>query len=266
MGFRVQLRRDGVGYRRMTPSEEPPHSDRPAGLFETTHWSVVLAAARGDSSQSAQALETLCRTYWYPVYAFVRRQSYNPVDAQDLTQAFFARVLQGGFLEAARPERGKFRSFLLTAVRHFLANEWDRGRAEKRGGRFTFIPLDETGAESRYGQVASQDLTPERVYELSWGSMILERVRQRLRAESVARGTVERFDLLEQLLPGEDGNLTQAEAAGVLGVSPGSVKSEVHRLKKRFGQLLRAEIAHTVADATEIDGEIQYLIDVMSRG
>jgi len=236
----------------------------PKSLFSTTHWSVVLAAGHGDTRQAREALERLCRTYWYPLYAFVRRQGHSPADAQDLTQEFFARLLQKNFVGAAQPERGKFRWFLLACLRHFLANEWDRAMAKKRGGDRQFIPFDDNSAEDRYLAELTCELSPERVYERTWALTVLEQVRARLRQEYAAAGKDQRFEVLDQLLPGQDGELTRAEAAARLGVGGGAVKSEVHRLKRRYGELLRAEIAHTVADPEEIEQELRHLIEVMS--
>ena len=236
----------------------------PQALFATTHWSVVLTAGQGDSPQAAEALERLCRTYWYPLYAFVRRQGYRPADAQDLTQEFFARMLQKKYVGKAQAERGKFRWFLLTAFRNFLANEWDRAHAEKRGGHARFITLDQAAAEGRYLQELGQDLTAENVYERTWALTVIEGVRARLKQEYVTAGKAQRFEVVDQFLPGEDGEITQAEAAARLGLSASGVRAEVHRLRRRYGELLRAEIAHTVPDPSEIDAELRHLIEVLS--
>ena len=219
-----------------------------------------MAATGSEPAQRAEALEKLCRSYWYPLYAFVRRTGRNPDDAQDLTQAFFARLLEKNYLEAARPNRGKFRWFLIASFRHFLANEWDRATAQKRGGGRPPISLDELAAEDRYRRELAHELIPDKIYERSWALTLLEQARARLREEFAAMARTERFDLLEKFLPGEDGELTYAEAGRLIGLTEGAVKSEVHRLKRRYRELLRAEVAHTVATPAEIDEEIRHLI------
>ncbi|NLH72446.1 MAG: sigma-70 family RNA polymerase sigma factor [Verrucomicrobia bacterium] len=224
----------------------------------------MLAAGGEDSPQAREAIEKLCRTYWYPVYAFVRKHGHGPDNAQDVTQEFFARVLQKGFLGEARPERGRFRWFLLSALRHFLANEWDKARAQKRGGGMRFLSLDQAAAEQRYAGELSDEETPERAYERSWSLTVIEQARRRLREEYQGMGKSARFELLHRLLPGEDDDLTQAELARQLGMPEGSVRSEVCRFRQRFAELLRVEIAHTVADPADIDDEIQHLMEVVS--
>ncbi|MCX8107377.1 MAG: sigma-70 family RNA polymerase sigma factor [Verrucomicrobiae bacterium] len=233
-------------------------------MFATTHWSVVLAAGGVDSPHAREALEKLCNAYWYPVYASVRRWGHTADEAQDLTQSFFASFLQRGSVSAARPERGKFRWFLLSALKHFLADEWDRVKAQKRGGGAVPISLDRAAAENRYSMEPAHDITPERLFERSWGITVLERVRSRLREEFRQQNKSEQFDLLDQLLPGSNGELTVADVAKRLGVAESTVRSDVHRFKRRLGELLRAEIAHTVADPSEIDGEINHLMEVLS--
>jgi RNA polymerase sigma factor (sigma-70 family) len=245
-------------------SHQPPDAVRTAEQFATTHWSVVLTAGQVESPLAMEALEKLCRTYWYPLYAFVRRQGYSAPDAQDLTQEFFARLLRKNFAGMAQPQRGKFRWFLLTSLRHFLANEWDRSKAQKRGGGTRPIPLDEAVAEGRYSQDLSHELTAERLYERRWALTVLEQVHHRLRAEFVATGHAQQFQLLEQLLPGEKCEFSYGQVAGELGIAEGTVKYEMHRLKRRFRGLLRAEIAHTVSSPSEIDEEIHHLKEVIS--
>jgi len=234
-----------------------------AGQFATTHWSVVLAAGQQESPEASEALERLCCTYWYPLYAFVRRQGYSAPDAQDLTQEFFARLLQKNFAGMAQPGRGKFRWFLLSSLRHFLTNEWDRAKAQKRGGGSRSIPLDEAEAESRYLQDLGHELTADRLYERRWALTVLEQVHHRLREEFVAKGHAQHFKLLEQLLPGESSGCSYRQVAGELGIAEGTVKYELHRLKRRFRALLRAEIAQTVSCPSEIDEEIHHLMEVI---
>jgi len=194
----------------------------------------------------------------------VRKHGHGPDNAQDVTQEFFARVLQKGFLGEARPERGRFRWFLLSALRHFLANEWDKARAQKRGGGMRFLSLDQAAAEQRYAGELSDEETPERAYERSWSLTVIEQARRRLREEYQGMGNSARFELLHRLLPGEDDDLTQAELARQLGMPEGSVRSELCRFRQRFAELLRVEIAHTVADPADIDDEIQHLMEVVS--
>jgi RNA polymerase sigma-70 factor (ECF subfamily) len=232
--------------------------------FTTTHWSVVLSAGDPESPQAADALERLCRTYWYPLYAYVRRDGSSPEDAQDLTQAFFARFLEKDYLADVRREKGRFRSFLLASMRHFLADERDRSRAIKRGGGRTLLSLDAQDAEGRYVLEPRDELTAEKVFERRWALTVLEAARARLREDYATAGKTKRFETLETFLPGEQAAGTYAQAAGRLGVAVGTVKWEVHQLKQRYRELLRAEIAHTVPSADEIDEEVRHLIAVLS--
>src|SRR6266516_4576619 len=180
--------------------------------FATTHWSVVLTAGDSASPQVAEALEQLCRTYWYPLYAYVRRSGHSPEDGEDLTQAFFARLLEKRQLKSAQRERGKFRSFLLTSLKHFLTNEWHRARAVKRGAGAPHFHFDAVEVEHLYVLEATHDLTAEKLYELSWAMALLEQVRARMRQEYAAEGKAERFDAAEQFLPGEQSKMTYGEA------------------------------------------------------
>lgn len=233
--------------------------------FGTTHWSVVLAAGQDESPEAAVALEKLCGAYWYPLYAHARRRGHAIEEAQDLTQEFFARLLAKRWLGQADAHRGRFRSFLLGAFDHFLANEWDRARCEKRGGGQAHFPFDTVAAERLYALESSQGLNAEELYERNWALRVLEQVRARLQQEYARAGQAERFELLEQFLPGEERPLSYAEAAGKLGLAEGTVKSDVHRLKQRYGQLLREEIAQTVARPEEIEEELRHLIAVLGR-
>src|SRR6185369_14508749 len=196
------------------PSPEAKPTPPPTGgdWFRTTHWSVVLNAADTSGLAGQQALEKLCAMYWYSLYAFVRRRGSSAEDAQDLTQAFFAWFLERKSVKLASRERGKFRSFLLTSLKHFLVNEWQRGRARKRGGDVIQIPLDQLTVETRYRHEPSHDLTPDRIYERSWAMAVLEQVRGRLQEEYTIAGKGDRFAQLEQFLPGQAAELTYAEA------------------------------------------------------
>jgi RNA polymerase sigma factor (sigma-70 family) len=235
----------------------------PGSLFPATHWTVVLAAGRTGSPQSQAALEILCQTYWYPLYAFVRHRGHSPEDAQDLVQGFFARLLAREDLATLERERGTFRSFLLAAFRHFLANERDRQQAAKRGGGAQPIPLDEILAESQFNREPRHELTAEKLYERSWAWTVLGQVRTLLRAEFCSKDKLARFELLEKFLPGEESDLTCAEVGARLGLSEGTIKAEIHRLRERYRAVLREEIAHTVTSLDDVSEEIRHLIAVV---
>ncbi len=215
--------------------------------FAATRWTVVLTAGRGQS----RALEDLCRTYWYPLYAYVRRRGYLAHEAEDLTQEFFARLLAKNYLADVEREKGKFRSFLLASLKHFLANEWDKARAQKRGGRFTFISAD---AETKYRAEPADELSPDKLLDRQWALALLDQVLARLAAEEPAD-----FEHLKPYLTAGGGAIPYAEVAGKLDMTEGAVKVAVHRLRKRYRQLLREEIAHTVASPAEVDEEIRHL-------
>jgi RNA polymerase sigma factor (sigma-70 family) len=217
------------------------------GAFATTHWSVVQAAGHDTASAAQPAREQLCRTYWYPLYAHVRRRGYSREDAEDLTQAFFTRLLTHGSLSVADSSRGRFRCFLLAGLNHFLANEWNKARAEKRGGDRNHLSFDTATGEQLYDREDSRELNPEELYERSWALQFLDHVRARLRHAYAEEGKVDRYEALERFLPGEEDPPSYAQAAAQLGVPEGTLKSEVHRLKRRYGELLREEVAHTVA-------------------
>jgi len=238
---------------------------RTSARFTTTHWSVVLAAKNNDSSGAAEALETLCRTYWPPLYAYIRRDGYSPEDAKDLTQQFFARLLEKDHLRHLRDQRGKFRSFLLTFLKHFLTDERDRARAQKRGGGRTFISLDETSVEEHRFLEAVHQLNPDQLFERRWAQTILDRALHRLREEYRATGKSDLFDQLKDLQPGAHGPTSYAQLGAQFGMTEAALKSAVHRLRQRHRELLREEIAQTVARPEEIDEEIRYLLSVLSR-
>jgi len=223
----------------------------------------VLAVGR-DSDTGSLALGELCQTYWYPLYAYVRRQGHHPADAQDLTQAFFARFLATQGFAKAQPERGRFRSFLLTSLQHFLTNEWDRARAQKRGGGIAPLSLDDSTMESRYAEEPDPGLSAERIYDRVWGLTVIAAARAQVRKEFEAVGKFERFKLLEPLLPGEESPLGVEAVAARLGLASGSVRSEVHRLKRRLREALRAEVAKTVDCPEDVDEEIRHLIAAVS--
>jgi RNA polymerase sigma factor (sigma-70 family) len=232
-------------------------------LFATTHWSVVLATADPDSPQAAAALEQLCRTYWYPLYAYVRHRGHSPEDSQDLTQEFFYRLLQKNYLAHVDPRKGKFRSFLLAAINHFLANEWERAQTLKRGGKVTFLSLDEAQAEQRYQGEQLGGRSPEEIYERTWAVALLDRVLGRLRDETAAAGQSTRFEELKGVLMGERPSLSYAELALKLETTEPALKMAVLRLRRRYGELLREEIAHTVRGPEEVEDELRDLRAVL---
>jgi RNA polymerase sigma-70 factor (ECF subfamily) len=233
--------------------------------FATTHWSVVLSAADEHSPGARQALEQLCRAYWRPLYTYVRRRGLTPDDAQDLTQEFFWRLLDRNYLSQVDPRKGKFRSFLLVAVNHFLANEWDKARAVKRGGRVTFVPLDAAAAEEHLQALSySQSTSPERLYEQSWSLALLERALSRLRQEARDAGRERQFSELKILLTGERSSASYAELAVRLDTTEAAVKMAVQRLRRRFAELVREELAQTVSSPDEVEEELRHLFAVLA--
>jgi RNA polymerase sigma factor (sigma-70 family) len=232
--------------------------------FATTHWSLVVAARDRTSPQAQEALATLCRAYWYPLYAFVRRQGYDADQAQDLTQEFFTRLLEKDFLSLVDREKGKFRSFLLACCKHFLANERDRANAQKRGGACRLISVDFSTVEGRYGLESSHTLTPERLFERRWALTLLDQVLTKLRQEFSRGAKSELFDRLKIFLTGESRKHAYAEVAKELNRSEGSIKVTVHRLRRRYRELLREEIARTVDDPSQVEAEIRDLFAILA--
>ncbi len=234
--------------------------------FVTTHWSLV-GAARFDGahqSRARAALEELCRTYWYPLYAFVRSRGYSGADAQDLTQAFFARIIEtGGFAQADRT-RGRFRSYLLGAMKHFLANEWHRARTQRRGGQVRLIEWDALDPEARYAGTSQASDDPEHLFDREWALQTIAGALQALRDEMAEAGKSEQFDALKGSLTGQDDS-PREQIAAQLGMSAGAVKVAVHRLRQRYRVLLRAAIAETVRNEADLDDEMHYLIAVLRR-
>jgi RNA polymerase sigma-70 factor (ECF subfamily) len=249
------------------PPRDTPQAIPPSGVdrFATTHWSLVIAAGNRQSADSAGALVSLCESYWYPLYAFIRRQGYSADDAQDLTQGFFARLLEKNYLGDADQSRGKFRSFLLAAAKHFLANERDRAAARKRGGGRTLVSLDFATAEGRYGREPVDAATPEALFARRWALTLLERVLDRLQDDYTAAGNVALFEGLKPFLAPDGSGTTYAELGRQLGMSEGAVKVAVHRLRKRYRRLLEDEIAHTVTEACEVEDEIRELFSAVGR-
>ena len=240
-------------------------SSRPtSGQFTTTHWSVVLAARDDESPRAADALAQLCSTYWYPLYAFIRRQGHDSDHAQDLTQEFFARLLEQNFLAAVRQERGKFRWFLLATVKRFLANEWNRDHAVKRGGGHTVVSLDEETAEGRYRYEVADHATADKLFDQNWAMTALEQARERLHHEYRTSDRAELFDQLKVFLSGDRAPISHAEAGALLGMNEGAVKVAVHRLRQRYRNCLREQIAQTVSTPAEVDEEIRQLFAVFA--
>ncbi len=233
-------------------------------LFATTHWSVVLAAGQEGTPQSAAALEQLCRTYWYPLYAQVRRRGYSPEDAQDLTQEFFVRLLEKNAFAAADQHKGRFRCFLLGALKHFLADVKDKGLAQKRGGGRTVVSWEQACAEERFGAEPVDALSPDILFDRHWALTVLEQATARLRARYQAEGSVGLFEALSCYLTREMPAPSYAEVAVRLGLSETAVGSAIFRLRRCYHSLVREEVAQTVADAEELEEEIRYLMNVFS--
>ena len=234
------------------------------GVFATTHWSVVVTAQDPAAQESSAALETLCRTYWYPVYAFVRRQGQSAHDAQDLTQEFFARLLHRDYLRAAAREKGRFRTFLIVALKRFMANEWDRARALKRGGGATPLSLDTSVAETRYQLEPAANSDADSVYDRRWALTLLDQAMARLRQEYEADGKGADFEQLKSFLTVDRADIGYGNVATCLKISEGAARVAVHRLRKRFREVFREEIARTVSSPAEIEEEVAHLVAALA--
>lgn len=237
---------------------------RSGQAFHTTHWSVVLAAKDRSEPGAAEALERLCCTYWYPLYAHVRRQGHAPPDAEDLTQGFFARLLEKEWLRSADSERGRFRSFLLASLRHFLSNERDRERAQKRGGGRPILSLDGPGAEERLRSEPAGGCSPQAEFDRRWALTVLGSVLDRLEDEHERKGKAELFRHLRGLLAGGAAEGMHEAVARELGMAEGAVRVAAHRLRRRYRELLRREIAQTVASPEEVEDELQHLFSALA--
>jgi RNA polymerase sigma factor (sigma-70 family) len=237
---------------------------RPEPVFATTRWSEVLAAGQGNSSQGEEALARLCESYWYPIYAFVRRRGLSPEDAQDSTQEFFSRLLSGNWLSDADRAKGRFRTFLLTALNRFLANEWDRARAQKRGGGVLPVPFDTKVAETRYCGDTKHEVAPDHLYDRQWAVTLLDRALGQLEAEQRQMGKSSEFTVLSSTLTAERGDIPYAALAAQMGLSENAARMAVHRLRKRFRQVFREEIAQTVAEPGEVEAEIRHLVAALA--
>jgi RNA polymerase sigma-70 factor (ECF subfamily) len=247
-----------------SPGDDVDPSAKGSGLFTTTHWSVVLAAGHGTDSRATEALEFLCGTYWRPLYLFVRSSGYDEETAKDLTQAFFERLLAKDDIKDANAARGRFRSFLLAALKHFLANEWDRQKTVKRGGRYRLVPLETTVAEAEFQGGTSRDLDPEQLFERRWAMTLLDQVSQALEAEQITGGKEALFSALQVYLTGDLDRPPYSATAAQLGMSVEAVRKAVERLRRRYGQLLRQTVAQTVSSPEEIDAELRHLRVVLS--
>ena len=249
----------------MSGNEPALPSGTPRDYFATTRWTVVLAAGRRSTPQAEQALEELCRTYWYPLYAYVRRHGHSREDAEDLTQAFFARLLAKNYLEGLRSENGKFRAFLLAAIKHFIANEWDRAHCQKRGGGTLHLSLDWHDAETRYQVEPADHLSPDKLYDRAWAVALLERVIARLNDEIAGDGKAALFNELKPFLMVGKSAIPYAQAGASLGLTEGAVRVAVHRLRRRYRELLREEIRQTLSNAAQAEEELQALFGAFAE-
>lgn len=248
----------------MTPSFSSTTAPRLRDVFATTRWTVVLAAGGATSSQSEHALAELCQTYWYPLYAYVRRQGKTKEDAEDLVQAFFARFLEKNYLEGLAAERGKFRAFLLASLKHFLANEWDRAQAQKRGGGAEHLSLNWQDADDRFHLDPPDPTNPERLFDREWALALLDRVITRLAAECARDGKADLFNQAKGFLTVGSAAIPYGEAAKQLGVDEGALRVAVHRLRKRYRELLRDEISQTLAEPGQVDEELRSLLAALA--
>jgi len=246
-------------------TERPKTQNHPAQVFATTHWSMVLAAGGGDAAGAREALSGLCQTYWYPLYAYVRRKGHSPQDAEDLTQEFFLQLLEHDWVARADQSKGRFRSFLLTVLNRFLANQWDKVSSQKRGGHLRRVPLSMEDAENRFSREPVDACTPEQEFEKQWALTVLERVLARLREEYAQRGQAALFDALKPSLAGSRETQPYDRLGAELGMTEGNVKVAVFRLRRRYRQRLIEEIAHTVASPDEVESELRHLFRILAR-
>jgi RNA polymerase sigma-70 factor (ECF subfamily) len=242
---------------------QPPHTLSGSSQFPTTRWTLVVAAGDPHHNEARSALVSLCENYWYPLYAYLRRRGSSPEDAQDLTQEFLLRVLEGRYLDRADPEKGRFRSFILTSLKFFVADEADRHRARKRGGG-ALVSLTFSLGEERYQHEPAHDETPERIFERRWALAVLDRVVEKLRNEFVCHGRAEHFERMKVFLLGQP-DTPYAAIARELNTSEGTLKVAIHRLRKRYRELLRQEIADTMADPVNVESELRCLAAVLAK-
>jgi DNA-directed RNA polymerase specialized sigma24 family protein len=253
----------------MVSMPKDSNSHKPAGAraarFATTRWSLVVTAGDRSSANSRRALESLCAAYWHPLYAYVRRRVSDVNEAQDLTQAFFAELLEKNYVGSATPQRGRFRAFLLTALKHFLSKQWDKAKAQKRGGGRAPIRLDFASDDSRCSIETASGLTPEEIFDRRWAETLLDQVMARLEREFADAGKQSQFSQLKPLIIGQHEGATYADAGEMLGTTEAAAKMAVHRMRRRYRRLLREEVAQTVADPGDIDDEIRDLFAAFSR-
>jgi RNA polymerase sigma-70 factor (ECF subfamily) len=234
-------------------------------IFATTRWTVVLAAGQRTSAEADRALADLCRTYWFPLYAYVRRRGFSREDAEDLTQSFFARFLEKDFPDGLSAERGKFRAFLLASLKHFLANERDKAQTQKRGGQAKHFSIDGKSADSQFEVASTTELTPDKAFDREWAVALLARVIERLQSACVSEGRARQFEGLKPFLTAGKGECPHAEAALALGMDEAAVRVAVHRLRKRYRQLLRDEISQTLFDPSQVDEEMRALFRAFAK-
>lgn len=249
----------------MTSDHTTPATAIPQDTFATTHWSAVITAGRRSTPQSERALGELSSIYWYPLYAYVRRRGYSREDAEDLTQSFFARFLERNYLDGLSSEKGRFRAFLLASLKNFLANEWNKARRQKRGGQLSALSLDWRSADSRYQIDPADNLSPDRIYDREWALALLERVITRLRDECVADGKAQLFDELKPFLSVDKSEVPYPRAAANLGMAEGAVRVSVHRLRRRYRELLRGEVRQTLSDPAQLADEMQALLGAFAN-
>jgi RNA polymerase sigma factor (sigma-70 family) len=248
----------------LTSDNSTPASTPPGDVFATTHWTVVLAAGKRATPQSRAALEELCSTYWFPLYAYVRRRGYTKEDAEDLTQAFFARFLARNYLAGLSADRGRFRAFLLASLKHFLINDWKKSQRRKRGGGETPLSLDWQTADTKFQVASTAEPSPDKAFDREWAVALLAKVIERLQQECEAEGKAKLFEQLKIFLTADKDESAQSKAAKSLGMEEGAVRVAIHRLRKRYRQLLRDEIAQTLADAADVDEEMRALFGAFS--
>ena len=243
----------------LNSEQATPGQSATGEVFATTRWTLVVAAGRRSGPQAEVALEELCRTYWFPLYSFVRRRGHSKEDAEDLTQAFFLKFLEKNYLEGLDSDKGKFRAFLLASLKHFLANEWDRAHRQKRGGGVEPLSLDWQEADARYQINPADDLSPDKLYDRTWAVTLLERVITRLRDECAVEGRARLFEQLKPFLMVGKSAIPYAAAAAALGLNEGAARVAVHRLRGRYRELLRDEIGQTLSDPAQAEEELRAL-------
>ena len=248
----------------MATQKQTEHSAGSRAVFHTTQWNVVLAARRSDGAASAQALESLCRNYWYPIYAFIRRSGHAPAAAQDLTQGFFAHLLQRDWLANLSPDQGRFRTYLLHCLTHFMINEWKREQGPQRRPAGGIVPLEIDTAEGRYVHEPVDNATPETLFQRRWAAALVNQAKARLRAECLEKSKLPEFEMIEAHLGDRMEHGSVQEMARTLGLSEGALRVAIHRLRLRFRELLRETVAETLADPNEVDAEIRSLFSAWS--